>query len=446
MFAVSEDPSTLRHDERLRALPVGRIEAEIAELAAHIAAATCRWLELVAEFERREGHVAWGFHCCAQWLAWRCSVAPRSAREKLRVARRLEELPLVRASFRRGELTYSKVRAITRVASPEVEAELVELARHATAAQVERLAGAYRRAVTVDEAEELHRRHRLSYTWEADGSLSLRGTLAPEEGALLLRALDAGRDELRERAPAPGPSGGGSAGPPTDAEGAPAAVDALVLMANTLLSHGATHRPAGERHQVVVHVDDDALSRDSERGRCELDDGPAICPETARRLSCDGSVVRMRESAGRALDIGRRARAVPPAMRRALRARDGGCRFPGCTNRRWVDAHHIRHWARGGDTALDNLVELCGRHHRLLHEGGFGLERRRDGTLVFRRPDGQPIPTAPAAPSGSSGRLRAANRQVGLAIGVESCVPLSAGAPMSLDLAVGGLAERARAP
>jgi hypothetical protein len=415
--------------------PTAWIEREIGELAAHIAAATCRWLELVAEFDRRDGHEAWGFHSCGAWVAWRCSIDPRSAREHVRVARALQGLPLVLEKFSRGELSYSKVRAITRIAMPEQEDELVEMARFATAAQLERLVRGYRRAVSRESAETLHRERFLSHSWDEDGCLVIRGRLTPEDGALFLKALEAGRTAIREH------SQGGSAEPEpvqpvNDA-------DALMLIADSALAHDPAVRPAGERYQVVVHVDAEALAQDAEHAHCGINDGPAVSSETARRLACDASLVSMVNGPKGALNVGRKTRAIPPAMRRALQARDRGCQFPGCNNHKWVDAHHIEHWARGGETKLDNLVLLCGHHHRLVHEGGFGISRRIDGALVFRPPDGRVIPPVPSPTPGRCGEVRARNRKAGLRIGAETVAPLGRGEPMDRDLAVAGLLARA---
>jgi Domain of unknown function (DUF222)/HNH endonuclease len=149
---------------------------------------------------------------------------------------------------------------------------------------------------------------------------------------------------------------------------------------------------------VVVHVDETALA-DAEGG-CELAEGPALAAETARRLACDASVVELKERGGEPLSVGRKTRSIPPALRRALRRRDRGCRFPGCENHRFVDAHHIEHWARGGETSMDNLVLLCRRHHRLVHEGGYLVERLAAGKLRFRYPWGEPLPDAPRPPPG----------------------------------------------
>ncbi len=157
---------------------------------------------------------------------------------------------------------------------------------------------------------------------------------------------------------------------------------------------------------MVVHVDEGVLAGGA-AGGCELDEGPSVAPETARRLACDSSVVRVREREGKTLSVGRKTRSVPPAVRRALKRRDHGCRFPGCENRLFVDAHHIRHWARGGETSLDNLVLLCRRHHRLVHEGGYSVERLPNDGLRFRDAWGGPILDAPRPPPGSLDALLA---------------------------------------
>ena len=174
------------------------LEREICELAANIAAATCRWLLLVAEFDARRGWAEWGVKSCAHWLSWRCSIGLGTAREQVRVARRLCELPLAREAFARGELSFCKVRAITRVAMPETEASLVEIALHATGAQLEKLVRGYSGALaaTLETAERAYAKRCLTWEWDDDGSLLLRGRLPAEEGALLLNALEAFERQL----------------------------------------------------------------------------------------------------------------------------------------------------------------------------------------------------------------------------------------------------------
>jgi 5-methylcytosine-specific restriction endonuclease McrA len=386
-------------------LSLDELEAELATLASHLYAGTCRWLELVAELDRRGGWAESGRASCAAWLAWRCALTPRAAREHVRVARRLEELVLIHAAFARGELSYAKVRALTRVATAEDEAELLALARVFTAAQLERAVRAYRR-VTTEQARELQEEASLSVFWEPDGSLAIHGRLAPEDGALLLRALEATRDARwkQER---------GSAEPRPARQASNA--EALVAVAEAALAEPDGCRPGGERYQVVVHADEGVLADDREGG-CELEDGSALSPETARRLACDASLVRN----------GRKTRTIAPALRRALRARDRGCRFPGCENRRFLDAHHVHHWARGGATTLANLVLLCRRHHRLVHEGGWQVDRQ----VRFYDRWGRPFPAVPSLPRGQPAELVACNRD--LDIDADTCEP---GTGESLDLA-----------
>jgi hypothetical protein len=350
-------------------LSLDELEDELATLASHIHAGTCRWLELVAELDRRGSRAESGCGSCAEWLAWRCALLPRAAREHVRVARRLAELPLVQAAFSRGELSYAKVRALTRVADPDSEGELLQLASTLTAAQLERAVRAYRR-VTTQEARDVHEHEHLSSFWDEDGALVVRARLAPEDVALFLRALEAARDQLWRRE---GEHDRGSAEPRRPSR-RPTNVDALVAMADAALGR-EPGRSGSERYQVVVHVDEAILARDDEHG-CGLEEGPPVAPETARRLACDASIVRVSERRGGLPSVGRRTRTIPSAVRRALAVRDRGCRFP------------------GGETALDNLVLLCRRHHRLVHEGGYAVDPR----MRFYDPHGRPIPSVARPP------------------------------------------------
>ncbi len=252
-------------------MPLERLEAEITELAGHLAAAECRWLRLIAEFDRREGHAHWGCQTCAHWLSWHCGLAPRAARERVRVARALEELPLITAEFATGKLSYSKVRAITRVATPDNEATLVELALHSTAVHVERSVRALRsvlgREGETDAANARHAARFLQYEWHDDGSLRGSFRIPPEMASVFVKAIDVARGHV----PA---DPDGPAGPACE----PAATnsDALMLLAEAFLSHAAPER-GGDRFQVVVNVDADVLADDAD-GVCELDDGPALAP------------------------------------------------------------------------------------------------------------------------------------------------------------------------
>ena len=374
-----------------------RLGDEIAELSAHLDAATARLLELIREFDAREGWNT-GFRSCAAWLSWRVGLDPGAARERVRVARALETLPRLAQALARGELSYAKVRALTRVATPETEERLVAVGRAGTADHVERIVRGWRRVDRIAEAREEARRHQsraLHVYQDEDGMVILRGRLAPEVGAVLVQALTAARETLYRQARA---KGAGASPADVSAEPPPLAqqqADALALVAETALQHGLDPGAPGERYQVVVHVDAPALADPDQPGQSVLEDGTHVSAETSRRLACDASRVVMRHGLdGRVVEVAARTRTIPPALRRALHHRDRGCRFPGC-GLRFGQGHHIRHWAQGGPTTLSNLALLCRRHHRAVHEEGYQLDRQPDGELRFRRPDGRPLPEVP---------------------------------------------------
>lgn len=377
---------TEEHARRIaRVQCIEQLAAQITEFAGHMNAAEYHWLTLIAEFDRLRGWVRSGAQSCAHWLNWQCGLAMNAAREKVRVARALEKLPHIAAAMERGELSYSNVRALTRVACEATEEYLLMIARHGTAEHVERLVRGFRRC---KDAEELSREAQqqanryLRYQYADDGSLVLTAQLPAEAGALLLKALSA---------VVPPPTAASAADPQPRVPFSRQRADALGVIAESFLKHGIEALSGGERHHIVVHVDAETL-RDSTAGCCELEDGPSMAAETARRLSCDASVVTIAEdSEGNPLSIGRKSRTVPPALRRALNARDQGCRFPGCCNTLFVDAHHIQHWAHGGETKLSNLATLCRFHHHCVHEGGFQIQVLDDGALRFLSPEGEPL-------------------------------------------------------
>lgn len=369
----------------------------ITDLAGQLNAAHYHWLVLIAEFDRRRGWNDGGSRSCAHWLNWKVGLDLGAAREKVRVAQALATLPRISAAMERGELSYSKVRALTRVAEPATEDYLLSIALHGTAHHVEKLVRCYRRTC---EAQELGRearqqaRRELVFHHDDDGSLVIRARLPAEAGAVLLKALEASVAGL----PAPDVS---AETPPAHESASARRADALGAIAESYLQHGPASLSGGDRQQIVVHVDAATL-RHRVAGRCELDDGPGVSAETARRLGCDASlVVMLDDEAGEPLDVGRKTRSIPPALRRALRSRDRGCRFPGCTHTRFVDGHHIHHWADGGETKLSNLVSLCRFHHRLVHEGGVKIAILDDGALRFLRADGRPFDELARRPPGA---------------------------------------------
>jgi hypothetical protein len=424
--ALTDDPS----------VPLERVEAEICELAGHLAVATCRFLVLLGDFDARRGWASWEMTSCAAWLSWKCQMSSGTAREHVRVARALRDLPVIRGEFGAGRLSYAKVRALTRIATPDTEAGLAELAGPMTGNQLERFARAHRQVSTVDDAAARVRR-RLAWRFEEDGSLSGTFRLPPLQGAVLLKALRAAVSDPEQPHPSdaedgPPPQEPGvsaetpAAGPPQSATSSSLA-DALLIIAETFLAGKIAEADDAEVYQVIVHVGADATPDGQPAGaeggqvggtatvsaetpatvpghpadpaRCHVEDGPGISVTTAQMIGCSAAWSWMlHDSAGKLLDLGRRRRRPNAALRRAARERDTcRCRFPGCESRR-VDLHHIQYWSNGGRTSLDNLVSLCKYHHLLVHERGYLIAAARDGTFAFYRPDGTMIPASPPLP------------------------------------------------
>ena len=382
------------------------LDRDICLLARQLNAETYRMLLLVRDFDDRFGFAKWGFATCAEWLAWRCGLSLSAAREKARTAQALRGLPAISAAFADGRLSYSKVRALTRVAAQGDEDLLLAYALDASASQVEERCRQMRNVEpdSVNAARRAWERRSLAiFRDRARGVVRITVELPEQDGELIARAIESA---VAAGDAALGVEFASSAERAADSWRAQQ-VDALVAIMKRHLA-GETghananpsaeeHRSAGEtklgsrstaaadHYQVVVHVDESAL-----RGGAGRSDLPM---ETVKRLCCDGSVISVIENErGTPLDVGRKQRTVPTALKRALWSRDRGCSFPGCRKTRYVDAHHIHHWAAGGDTSLDNLTLLCTHHHTLLHEGGFTIHRDSNGGIYYRRPDGRVIP------------------------------------------------------
>ena len=651
-----------------------RLGDQIAELSARIDAATYELLCRLREFDRRHGWEGW--RSCAHWLNWRTGLDLGAAREKLRVAAALADLNHIAAAMARGQLSYSKVRALTRVATPATEARLLAVALGATASQVERLVRAWRRAdrdAAPDAEQERLASRALSMQVDDDGMVVLRGRLPAEVGAMLLRAVEAALEQVpasaegdestiaQRRADAlglvaesalvgglnPGNSadrfqvtvhvqadtlaasearlgcadtrsaGPAATNPPADAADAPPHVSAETRSADLAASkpltavagaphvaaetqsaglavpepptavadmrhvsaetwtaspaaskqhatsavamprvaaetrpaspteseqpstatvaaahvaaerweHGdradastipgiasavgrplrdtrsrnssgratadtAPHRdqPAPARRDAAFHATCCAgpvarLQLGDKSARCcgdakdpstsgpataatahvsaealqvtELDAGMAVIEqvgglhlgwEAARRVACDAGVVVLSHGAnGDVLDVGRRTRTVPSALRRALQSRDRNqCQFPGCDSRR-CDAHHVEHWADGGETRLQNLVSLCRFHHRAVHEAGYQVvPGDADGPFRFLRPDGEPVPAEPPVSSWQGAPLAPTDARLaeaGISIGPHTATPEWYGESLDLTAALDVLWE-----
>ncbi|MGY2129978.1 DUF222 domain-containing protein [Blastococcus sp. SYSU DS0617] len=389
---------------------------EITAGAVRLAAATAAWLRLVAEFDRREGWHAQGIASCAHWLAWQCGMSPGTAREHVRVARALGDLPRLSAAFAEGRLSYSKIRAVTRVAEPETEQMLLELAVETTASQVERVVRAWRRSDRVDD-DTVAVQRQFQHWWDDDGMLVVRMRLGPEEGADFLAAVESrveagvrrDRAAAKPAAPAGAPQDEGTdtdedASSVADAEAtereeiacARERTSARRCAAVAALARAGRRadRRAGAPplREVVVHVDAAVLAEDAAAGQAYLEGGPALHPAQVRRMLCGATVVAMLERDREVLGVGRSRRLATRPQRRALLRRDGGCARPGCTETRIerLHAHHMRHWLFGGGTDIDNLVLLCDVDHGLVHDQDLVMSRRA-GRLVVLTSDGRRV-------------------------------------------------------
>ena len=388
-----------RHDPAL--ISIEALDYEIASLSARLMAQEYELLVLIRTFDERGGWLKWGSANCAEWLHWRCDLSVSTAREKVRVAHALKALPAISKSFADGRLSYSKVRALTRVANHLNEQELLDFALNVSAAIVEQRCQQIRNVAVdaVDVARRAYERRSVSaFRNGVTGTMTLSIEIPLEDGELVLSALDKVPEESEDAAD-------------SSTIYRTRQADALVTLCKTALAgehscgngqrrssgalRGGLEQSAksqrrvstADQYQVILHTDRSALT--DEPAADARSDLPV---ETARRLTCDGSVVSLTSHNGKPVDIGRKHRTVPTALKRALWARDKHCRFPGCSRTRFVDAHHVEHWARGGETNLDNLMLLCSHHHRLVHEGGFQIFVDCDGCRSFRRPDGRAVP------------------------------------------------------
>ena len=384
--------------ERSAGSPRCALGDEIAILCARLDAGQYRLLSLLHRFDEAEGWSGW--RTCADWLSWRTGMTTGPARERVRVAKCLASLPLISAEMEKGRLSWSKVRALTRIATGENEARLLELALRQTASQIEIFVRACRSAAAAadawDDDSGVAVRRSLSVHVQDDGMYRVSGLLTPEVGTLLLKALDAAGDELyrAERAAerAAKQAAGRAAKQAAEQPDAPEP-------RKPQRTHRQRHHDALQawlegttRAEVEVVVHSVAGAPDV----VSTEEASHVPTETSQRLCCDAEAVQVTHAPdGPVLDVGRRRRTVNWRLRKALDVRDGGCRFPGC-GLRYTQAHHVIPWADGGETALDNLLLLCRFHHRLVHEGGWRVEMEA-GAARFIDPDGTVVPAVPPA-------------------------------------------------
>lgn len=421
-MTIPDDPRLLSNDQLAE-----RIRVAASEQTAHQA----WWFSLIAEFERREGHLEFGMRSCAEFLSWWCGIDPRTAREQLRVIRKLQGLPLVRAEFEAGRLTYSKVRALTRAADANNESMLVSLAADLTATQLERVVGALESAhQTLTQSDDDRRRTQCGVTrWvDALGLVHHEVVSAPEQAGIVDAALGFGADNLFKegKANAKAKAAKTTEEPADDAVApmprptpAQRRLDALVwVLKRGLINANRIDLVDESRYLVMLHVrEGQAMVTDD--GKVDLGNGLAVTPRTLRRLGCGGLVQGMLHGVdGRPLDLGDRVRLATRNQRLALEAMYPTCEVPGCdVPFAWCEVHHLVPWENGGPTDMDNLRPRCSFHHHLVHEGGWREVLGVEGRTVLIRPDGTrhvgPSPAMSAAPV-SPAALVYANRERGV--------------------------------
>ena len=357
--------------------PIEDLDQNILTLCTRINSATYELLVMIRDFDERAGWTQWGLDNCTEWLAWRCDFSVTTAREKVRVAHALKHLPLISEAFASGELSYSKVKAMTRVASRDNEHQLLEFALRHTAVTVAERCRELRcgKEISTGTAQRAWAGRSLRIRRDRERNrMTMTVDLPLDTGELLEKALDKARDDEALVIP-----------DLVDTSWSVRQADAFVNILNGFLS-GETGSRNNDNFLVTIHVDESALAGGEGRA--------AVPIESVKRHCCSGHAVVITETSdGEPLGIGRRSRLIPKSVERAVRARDkNSCVFPGCRNRRFLQCHHVEHWAHGGETGVDNLVLLCTKHHTLVHEGGFTIRKDFLDRWAFCRPDGIAVP------------------------------------------------------
>lgn len=392
---------------------------------------------MVAEVDRRGIWADQGARTCSHWLSWRCGLSAGVAREHIRVGRALDDLPKTKEAFARGQISYSKVRAVTRIATPAMETQLLEMAQLATASQLETIVSAFRRA-RADEgtaALERHRARSLHVVTDDDGTVCIRARLSPEDAATVLAAIESTRQELEDESPdVSAETSEGDTQAPEDRFAARCA-DALVAICEAHQAAGPRRGfAAGPKASVVVHVDRQVLEDTGAEGCAHVEGVGVVSAHTVQRLVCDASVSTLAFLPdGTAVPEGK-SRQIPDSLRRAVRTRDGGCRWPGCERRRYVDVHHVVFVSHGGRTKLTNLTTLCRAHHRMVHEGGYRLAMDRHAAVKVTTPAGSELPRRTPLPGHSSpGHLAEIHQRQGLCVD-DTTMPPGNNGPYDLGL------------
>ena len=402
------------------ALSADELGSQIVALAGRLAAATCRWLLLVAQFDACEGCAAFGLASTARWLGHYCGLAHRTAVEHVRVARALAGFPELAAAMGAGRLSYSQVRAISRLAYDGEHGlieDLIEAAVNGTTGQLETLVRGLRTVENADNEAE-HAEEYVSQSWSSEAQWQMHARLDPEHGAIVQSAIETiARAERIDPAAALARMAEIALAAVADTEkplrglrGDERAAVLIHLTAADLPAanaggdgappHAAAEPRSAERttgdprSQAGSGIGEERHPRKAARPYARVAGGPGLPDAVVKRLTCAGRIrTAVHNHDGTVLDLGRSHRVVSERLYRALLLRDDGCcTHPGCANTRDLEAHHVRHWLYGGPTNLPNLVLLCAAHHRAHHNGKFRIQRLGRGRFRFLRADGRLLP------------------------------------------------------
>jgi hypothetical protein len=454
MIPISTPPANLEKEQARQSL-----EDQLIAFAGHMNAAEYRLICLLDGFDQAEGWQGDGICSFAHWLNWKLGMGSVIAREKVRVVRALRDLPLTTEAFRLGEISYTKVRAITRAGTPENEDFLLTIARQGTASHLEKLVRKFKRAEMriVDDEQEASWKPdaSFSYYFDDDGFLVFRGRLPPDEGELLVKAIEAMQLQILEDS-----QDDVSAG--TFVEGKEQDVSAETFTQITELGEEepfkrnsaaalsriaehylacppseATPMDTSTRNQVFLHIN---TTLDTNY----LGSGHYVPDKIVKQFTCDSAITPVLEDIdGNVISIGRRSRVVPAKMRFAIDQRDAGCcRFPGCTQHKWTDKHHIQHWSDGGETSVNNLITLCRKHHRLIHKGEYIIRSEQDHFVFADRLMREiPVTFSPAPGQGPGQPLELLNQRQGLDIDHRTAASNWQGDQMDYDYSVSAMFE-----
>lgn len=371
------------------------------ELAAGIHVLEAELCEVMADVEREGWFALWGAKSTADFVSYATGCSISRAKRQVAVGVAMEAMPTVAGCMKKGELSVDQAHSIASVVTPENEPVLARWAHECTPSQLQRICSSYKKALSSDDEEAVRWTRHLTYGFGED-SFFIHGRLSNEEGSIFKLAMDAAWENV-----------------PREAEHRE--VEALVAMADAYLGGAQDGRPGGDRYNINLHIDMD------EDGALVSHHGARFSDAALSRFLCDCSTVTILERNGETIDIGRKTRVVSTSQRRAMEKRDKGCRFPGCTAIRRVDAHHVEIWTEGGLTNLINLLSLCPFHHHLVHEGGYKVFLNAENQIEFRDTWGNLIPAVIALEAPES---------IDLAVDPSTCESKWDGEPMDYGLIV----------